>query len=82
MIKIEEINKINNLVGRMIRNKKTQEVHYVESILVYKFQDKDFSTSVYRNKMRYKINNSNDRTIMSGAEHDIMLQLLNYELLH
>lgn len=82
MIKIDDINKVNNLVGKMLRNKKTNEVHYIESILVYKFQNKDFSTGQYTNKVRYKINNSYNRTIVSGMSDDIMIQLLNYEIIH
>lgn len=74
MIKLDNINNILNLVGKMLRNKKSSRTWYVETIFVSRYINTFDPT-------RYCLRDNNNFIILKGTEEEIYKQLLNYEVI-
>ena len=74
MIKLDNIKNTFNLVGKMLRNKTTNEVHFVENLHINKY----FNSS---DPIRLRFINDQSVAFISGTEEEVLKQLLNFEVL-
>ena len=74
MIKLDNIKNASNLVGKMLRNKTTNEVHFVENLHINKY----FNSS---DPIRFRFINERMLVFISGTEQEVLKQLLNFEVL-
>ena len=72
MIKLENINNILNLVGKYIKNDKTNRIFLISSVNVNKYKEQD--------PKKYLILDKN-KVIMSGTEEEIFKMLLSWSVL-
>lgn len=72
MIKLKQINNILNLVGRYIKNDKTNRVCLISSVNANKYKES--------NSIKYLIFNK-DKIIISGTEEEIFKNLLSWSVL-
>lgn len=74
MIKLDNIKNASNLVGKMLRNKITNEVHFVEGLFINKYNNSS-------DPKRYRFINDRSVAFISGTEEEVLKQLLNFEVL-
>lgn len=72
MIKLDNINNILNLVGKYIKNDKTNRVCLISSVNANKYKES--------NSIKYLIFNK-DKIIISGTEEEIFKNLLSWSVL-
>ena len=72
MIKLENINNILNLVGKYIKNDKTNRIFLIASVNVNKYKEQD--------SKKYLIQDKN-KIILSGTEEEIFKMLLSWSIL-
>ena len=74
MIKLDNIKNAFNLVGKMLKNKTTGEVHFLENLHINKY----FNSSV---PIRFRFINERMLAFISGTEEEVLKQLLNFEVI-
>ena len=72
MIKLKQINNILNLVGKYIKNDKTNRVCLISSVNANKYKES--------NSIKYLILDK-EKVILSGTEEDIYKMLLSWSVL-
>lgn len=72
MIKLKKINNILNLVGKYIKNDKTNRIFLISSVNANKYKES--------NSIKYLIFNK-DKIIISGTEEEIFKILLSWSVL-
>ena len=72
VIKLKQINNILNLVGKYIKNDKTNRIFLISSVNVNKYKEQD--------PKKYLILDKN-KVIMSGTEEEIFKMLLSWSVL-
>lgn len=72
MIKLKKINNILNLVGKYIKNDKTNRIYLISSVNVNKYKEQYLK--------KYLILDKN-KVIMSGTEEEIFKMLLSWSVL-
>ena len=71
MIKLKQINNILNLVGKYIKNDKTNRIFLISSVNVNKYKEQD--------PKKYLIQDKN-KIILSGTEEEIFKILLSWSV--
>ena len=72
MIKLKKINDVLNLVGKYIKNDKTNRIFLISSVNANKYKES--------NSIKYLIFNK-DKIIISGTEEEIFKILLRWSVL-
>ncbi|CAM3409591.1 hypothetical protein [Pseudostreptobacillus hongkongensis] len=73
MIKLDNIKNSFHLVGKTLRNKTTNEVHFVENLHINKY----FNSS---DPIRFRFINDQSVAFISGTKEEVLKQLLNFEV--